>query len=127
MHIEHFNISAPLELLERLKEFYCELFELEEGFRPPFSRAGYWLYSGGNALIHLTESIEHFPSEKTSYFDHITFQLTGLKKLLEKLENLGIKYTTDHLPEIGMTQIFFKDPAGIGLEANFINERLPAS
>lgn len=122
MHIEHFNISAPKDLIEQLKEFYCDVFELVEGFRPAFSRSGYWLYSGENALVHLTESTEHYPLEKPSYFDHITFQTTGLSCLLSKLEFLGVKYETDHLPEIGMTQVFFKDPAGTGLEANFLDE-----
>jgi len=28
------------------------------------------------------------------------------------------------VPEIDMTQLFFKDPAGNGLEANFVGETL---
>lgn len=122
MHIEHINISAPTELLERVKEFYCDLFNLVEGFRPTFTRAGYWLYADKSPLVHLTESNEHYHNEKQGYLDHVTFQTTGLRKMLTKLEALGIEYETDQLDEIGMTQLFFKDPAGIGLEANFLNE-----
>ncbi len=39
-----------------------------------------------------------------------------------KLKKLNTEFESDHLPEIGMTQLFFRDPAGIRLEANFLNE-----
>ncbi len=124
MYIEHINISAPADLLAQEKDFFCRVFHLVEGFRPKFTRHGYWLYYQDQALIHLTQSNEHFRSDKPSYLDHIAFQLVGLTKLMDTLVELSINYTTDHLPEIGMTQVFFKSPSGIGIEANFLNERL---
>ena len=65
MHIEHINISAPRELIEEEKKFFCDIFDVKEGFRPKFSRNGYWLYSGGNALIHLTENDDHHALDQT--------------------------------------------------------------
>ncbi|HWV14869.1 MAG TPA: hypothetical protein VN030_05500 [Cellvibrio sp.] len=122
MHIEHINISAPMELLGRLKLFYCELFDLNVGFRPAFRRRGFWLYSGSNPIIHLTESSEHYQHEKQGYLDHIAFQSEGLNELLVKLQCKNVPYSIDSLPEIGMTQVFFSDPSGLGLEVNFLNE-----
>ncbi|WP_370980213.1 hypothetical protein [Agaribacterium sp. ZY112] len=124
MHIEHINISAPKRIIEKEKTFFCTVFNLEVGFRPDFSRCGYWLYAHDKAVIHLTESEEHYSTSKPSYIDHIAFQLTGLKQMLQKLTELDISFTTDSLPQIGMTQVFFKSPAGVGLEANFVNEAL---
>ena len=125
MHIEHINISGPMDLLVKTKEFYCDVFSLVEGFRPGFSRAGFWLYSDGKPLIHLTESNEHFPDNmKQGCFDHFAFQVTGLEEILRKLSALDISYQIEHLREIGMTQIFLKDPTGTGVEANFVNEVL---
>lgn len=124
MHIEHINISAPLELLEKVKKFYCEVFDLKEGFRPTFRRNGFWLYSGGNAILHLTESYEHSSSEGKTYLDHVAFQTTGLKTLIEKLTLLNVEHRCDSFAEIGMTQVFFKDPAGLKIEVNFLNEAL---
>lgn len=124
MHIEHINISAPIELLIKIKEFYCNVFDVEEGFRPKFSSKGYWLYSDGKAVIHLTNSIEHHRNEKQGYFDHVAFQVKGLKLMVDRLNSLGISYTIDYLPEVGMTQLFFKDPSGTGVEANFVGETL---
>ena len=124
MHIEHINISAPIELLEKLKLFYCELFDLSVGFRPSSRINGFWLYSGSNPIIHLAESSEHYQNEKQSYLDHIAFQRKGLKELLFKLQSMQVSYTLDSLSEIGMTQVFFKDPSGLGLEVNFLNEKI---
>ncbi len=124
MHIEHINISGPIELIEKLKLFYCELFDLTVGFRPNFRRNGFWLYYGTNPIIHLTESSEHYQNEKQGYLDHIAFQRKGLKELLAKLQCMEVSYTLDPLSEIGMTQVFFNDPSGLGLEVNFINEKI---
>lgn len=124
MQIDHINISAPIDLLRETKDFYCTLFGLAEGHRPNFSRAGFWLYSDGKPLIHLTESNEHFATAKQGYFDHVAFQVTGLEEFLLKLKSLDISYYSDQLFEIGMTQLFFKDPTGTGVEANFLTESL---
>ena len=124
MKFDHINVCAPLALLEREKQFYCDLFNLTEGFRPQFTRAGFWLYSGEHALIHLTESDQHSATGTTGYLDHLAFELTGLEVFVQRLEHLGIPFTTDFLPELPMTQLFFTSPAGIGLEVNFKNESL---
>lgn len=124
MHIEHINISAPRELLQQVKEFYCNIFNLTEGFRPAFSRNGFWLYADRQAIIHLTESNQHYCHKTPCYLDHIAFQFQGLQQFIQKLRAMDVEFTADSLLDIGMTQIFFKDPAGMGLEANFVNESL---
>jgi len=124
MHIDHINISAPKLLLEEVKKFYCAVFNLTESFRPSFSGNGYWLNAGEKAIVHLAESNAHYKNEKQGYLDHIAFQTTGLKDVIKKLNTMGIKYSEAYLPEVDLTQLFFKDPAGIGVEVNFINEKL---
>lgn len=122
MHIDHINISAPKELLEQVKEFYCVIFGLVDGYRPNFSTPGFWLYAGDNAIIHLIESDEHYRNEKQGYLDHVAYKTTGLKDMVNKLNAMQVEYTLNFMPEIQMTQVFFKDPAGVGVEAKFINE-----
>lgn len=124
MHIDHINISAPAELLLKVRDFYCEVLGLTEGFRPEFKRNGYWLYADGKPIIHLVESLEHHRNEKQGFFDHFALKTTGAKKVIEKLDETGGGYKTSHLPEIGLTQIFCKDPAGTGVEINFQDESL---
>ena len=122
MHIDHINISAPKDLLRDVRDFYCDVLGCTEGFRPQFSKPGYWLYSEDKPLIHLFESQEHFSNEKQGYFDHFALRTSGLTKVIEKLKDSGVKYRTNFLPDLGLTQIFCKDPSGTGVELNFINE-----
>jgi catechol 2,3-dioxygenase-like lactoylglutathione lyase family enzyme len=127
VNIDHINISAPLPLLEQVRDFYCAIFGLEDGFRPAFSRRGFWLYAEDRALIHLIESEDHFASEQPGYLDHVAFRLTGLAGLIARLDARAVQYRLSQRPELGMTQVFFTDPAGTGLEANFIGEFPPAA
>ena len=111
-----------MDLLTQVRDFYCNIFGLSEGFRPKSTIGGFWLYSGERALIHLAESSEHYHNEKQGYLDHIAFQTTGLENVITKLNEAEIEFTHDYFPEINMTQLFFKDPAGTRVEVNFLNE-----
>lgn len=124
MHIDHINISAPMKLLEKVRDFYCEVLGLNEGFRPNFSKNGFWLYADGKPIIHLSESPGHDVGEKQGYIDHFALKATGVASVIEKLENAGIGYKTSYVEEIFLTQVFCKDPSGIGVEINFVNETI---
>jgi catechol 2,3-dioxygenase-like lactoylglutathione lyase family enzyme len=110
MKLHHMNIKAPRELLEREKEFFCDVLNLQEGDRPNFSCNGYWLYADGNAIVHLTESETHFENERQGFFDHVAFQTSNLNRFIETLKDREIEYTTVYLPEIEMTQVFLTSP-----------------
>ena len=122
MHLDHINIAAPSELLAKTRDFYCDVIGLTVGFRPEFSRKGFWLYSEEKPIIHLIESLEHSWNKKQGYFDHFALQATGLIKVIEKLDNTGIRYRLSYIPEIDLSQVFCKDPCGIGVEINFPGE-----
>jgi catechol-2,3-dioxygenase len=124
MRLHHINIKAPRELLEQEKDFFCEVLGLREGNRPNFSSKGYWLYADDKAIVHLSESEEHFNNEKQGYFDHVAFQTTNLEKLIQILEVRKIEFSTVYLPEIEMTQVFLTAPSSTGIEINFENERI---
>jgi catechol 2,3-dioxygenase-like lactoylglutathione lyase family enzyme len=122
MHLDHINISAPAELLIKVRDFYCDLLGLAEGFRPNFPKNGFWLYSEGKPIIHLVESLEHHRNEKQGFFDHFAFQATGLAGFIEKLDAAGVGYKINYLADIDLSQIFCKDPSGTGVEINFPGE-----
>jgi len=122
MQLDHINISAPPDLLVEVRDFYCNLLGLAEGFRPMFSRKGFWLYSEGKPIIHLVESLDHHRNEKQGYFDHFALRATGLTKLIAKLDAAGIGYKMSYLAETDLSQVFCKDPAGTGVEINFPGE-----
>lgn len=118
MHIDHINIRASAELLERVKTFYCEVLGLNEGFRPNFTFPGYWLYAGPNAVIHLSEEVSMDAARSTGSLDHVAFQVDDLTPVVDRLNELGIEHKKVRVSDIAMTQIFFRDPAGLRIEVN---------
>ena len=122
MEFDHFNITAPIEILERVKTFYCQVFDLEVGVRPNFSRAGFWLYAPSNpstAIIHLTESAHELDSSQQGYLNHLAFKLSNLSPFEQKLKAMTISYKKSKVPDTTRIQLFFTDPVGTRLEAIF--------
>jgi catechol 2,3-dioxygenase-like lactoylglutathione lyase family enzyme len=125
MRIDHINIRAPQALLEEVRDFYCAVLGLEEGFRPDFSGHGHWLYCADRPLVHLSLDTECTAGGGGGHLDHVAFQAAGLAEFLARLEAHGIRYRSSHVPELQLTQLFFSDPAGTGLEVNFPGEAMP--
>ena len=123
MNLHHINIQAPAALMEEEKRFFCELLGLREGDRPDFSSKGHWLYSGDQAIVHLSLSEQHFPNERQGYFDHVAFQTSELPDLLQRLDSAGIIYSSNHVSQLGMTQVFLKSPSATGIEVNCLEEK----
>lgn len=126
--LHHYNITAPSELLEKVRNFYVEVLGLTIGKRPNFMREGFWLYSRNDPIVHLTacDELDARADGKTglSFFDHIAFSCRGLIGLIQRLKELEIPYEVVEITSLGQIQIFVRDPAGVGVELNFVNESL---
>lgn len=122
MQLDHFNIAAPMDLLETVRDFYRDVLGFEEGFRPDFQRRGFWLYAGARPVVHLIESDRHHAAAGLIHLDHIAFRASGLARVKKALEQNGVAYRSSFIEEFSMTQLFFTDPAGTGLEINFPGE-----
>jgi catechol-2,3-dioxygenase len=120
-HLDHFNIRASKPLVEELREFYCDLIGLSEGFRPPFEEAGYWLYAGEHAILHLSVAgaDESLPSHVESTLNHVALECSGKSVFEQRLGEFDIPYKTASVPGTTVEQIFLKDPAGNGIELSF--------
>jgi catechol 2,3-dioxygenase-like lactoylglutathione lyase family enzyme len=125
VHIDHINIKAPAELLQREKRFFCEILGLREGPRPNFSSKGYWLYAGDQPIVHLSERPLTLSAGQKGHLDHVAFRSHDLEALLERLDAAGVDYNTAHLADLRMTQVFLQSPSATGIEVNFIDEPLP--
>jgi hypothetical protein len=62
--------------------------------------------------------------KEQDFLDHIAMRCVGVNEFAKKLNEFSIKYRLAVIPEIDLTQLFFKDPAGITIELNFKGERL---
>jgi catechol 2,3-dioxygenase-like lactoylglutathione lyase family enzyme len=116
----HYNLRAPRELLDRLRDFYTSVVGLTLGDRPPFDSFGYWLYAGGEPVLHLTECPDEGGAVGVqTTFGHGAFDCSGRRDFEEVLARHGVRYEVAQVPVTGQVQLFFKDPAGNGVELNF--------
>jgi catechol 2,3-dioxygenase-like lactoylglutathione lyase family enzyme len=118
----HYNLRAPRPMLDRLRDFYVEVVGLQAGPRPPFRSFGYWLYAGGEPVLHLSET---GPGESrtaaggSTTFDHAAFLCSDLAATESRLAAQGIAFERAEVPTTGIVQLFFSDPAGNGVELGF--------
>lgn len=126
--LNHFNITAPSELLEKVRDFYVEVLGLAVGERPNFRRKGFWLYAGGEPIVHLTtcegDDARADGAAGPSFLDHVAFSCKGLPAMIERLKRLHIPYEVVEIASLGQVQVFVRDPASVGVELNFVNESL---
>ncbi|MDN7932961.1 VOC family protein [Burkholderia metallica] len=120
----HYNLRADRATLDALRDFYVDIVGLQEGFRPPFNSFGYWLYAGTQAVLHLSEARpgESRPSSVANTFDHVAFSCTDAEATARHLTDANVPFTSTHVPLTGQVQMFFRDPAGNGVELNFAQD-----
>ena len=118
MQIDHINIRASKETIDRVKDFYCQVLDLEDGYRPNFSSYGFWLYANQKPVIHLSIGSESSEGTGTGSLDHVAFQVSDLAPIVSRLEEFGIEFKTMDVPDLSLKQLFFKDPAGVKIELN---------
>ena len=123
-YLDHFNIKAPKGQLSEVKNFYIEVLGFKVGFRPKLSGPGQWLYAGPNAMVHLSEDEDRTSRKGEDFLDHIAMRCVGVNEFAKKLDEYSIQYKPAYIPEIEITQLFFKDPAGVTIELNFKGEKL---
>jgi len=122
--LDHINLRASSELLDELRDFYRDVVGLTLGSRPAFSDHGYWLYAGEQAVVHLSlaDAGDVYPADVRSTFAHVAFACSGRTAYEQRLSESGVQYDVAVVPEFGMTQLFFQDPAGNGVELSFDSE-----
>ena len=120
--LDHINIAAPAGLLVKVRDFYVDILGLEDGARPEFSSPGYWLYAGKDPLIHLSERDGGAADGSNGCLDHVAFRGHDLKAMSSRLESAGVEFQLTQVPGLNLSQLFFRDPAGVRVEINFRSE-----
>ena len=120
LSINHIQLVAEKDLVLKLRDFYCDVVGLSEGFRPACERFGFWLYIGDKDVLHIITPKEgDGRSPQKSSFDHVEFKTANYQVVLEKLESLNITFEEKPIPGMTAHQIFLRDPAGNRVELNF--------
>ncbi len=119
MHLDHVTIRT--RDIAGTRDFFRTVFDLEEGERPQAIRRipGLWLYTGGQPLVHIIGSQGNGIDRAAEAIDHVGFRLDGYGAFREKLDRLGIRYSTMDLADLQERRLFFRAPGGPLLEAVF--------
>ena len=113
--------------LEATRAFYEDILGLRSGDRPPFTFPGLWIYLDDKPVVHVAQrdpgrghlAIPTAEATSTGAIDHIAFEATGYDAMAALLDGRGIEARRRTVPDLGLRQIFIKDPNGITIELNY--------
>ena len=120
MKLDHITIRT--RDLPATRDFFLKVFDLTEGERPLAIQRripGHWLYSEGHPLVHIIGSQGQGIDRAAEAIDHVGFRMQGYAELRNKLDRLGIRYSTMDLADLEERRLFFRAPGGPLLEAVF--------
>ncbi len=116
------HVTVQTNDLDRTRDFYRDILELEEGFRPDLDFPGYWMYCGPIPVVHLVprgNAIGGGASADTGSFDHFAFLAKDFAAVKARLDGKGVKYRENHINNPAIDQLFFPDNNNVMIELNF--------
>lgn len=131
-HLEHFLIQT--DDINTTRDWYVNVLGFREGPSPDFKFPVIWLYLGGHDIVHLTQGGKNVSENRKSYLgqhsdaisgtgvvDHIAFRCTGLRDMMEHLEENQVQFNSRMVSDQGLFQLFLIDPNGVKVELNYSN------
>jgi catechol 2,3-dioxygenase-like lactoylglutathione lyase family enzyme len=127
--LEHFLVMT--DDVDATRDFYRDVLQFTEGFRPELEFLGYWLYLGNIPVIHIADWTTYTAhsnalgipvttrAPSTGVFDHVAFNGSDVEEMIRRLEARGIPYERNDVDGIGLVQLFLYDPNGLKLELNY--------
>ena len=127
--LEHYLVLS--DDIHKTRDFYRDVLGMAEGFRPELEFPGFWLYLGDTPCIHVAEwqSYAEYTSKvgipisqraaSTGSVDHIAFNGTGFEEVRDRLVARGLAFSENSVEDIGLRQMFLRDPNGVPIEINF--------
>ena len=127
--LEHYLVLS--DDIDTTRDFYRDVLGMTEGFRPELDFPGFWLYLGDTPCIHIAEWQSYAAWTKkvgipistrassTGPVDHIAFNGTGFAEVRAKLVARGLTFSENRIEDIGLRQMFLRDPNGVPIEINF--------
>jgi catechol 2,3-dioxygenase-like lactoylglutathione lyase family enzyme len=117
--LDHYNVST--HRLEETVRFYEDMLGFVNGPRPQFNFPGAWLYSTGQAVLHLNDISQTDRRQRpdSGVIDHIAFSSRGFEAMKLHLTGKGVPYRVNQVPNSARWQIFLRDPNNVEIELNF--------
>jgi catechol 2,3-dioxygenase-like lactoylglutathione lyase family enzyme len=101
MELDHVTIRT--RDLQATRNFFQTVFDLKEGERPLAIHLipGHWLYSEDHLLVHIIGSQGSGHDRLAEAIDHVGLRMQGYPEFRNKLDQLGIDYSTMDLVDLG--------------------------
>ncbi len=120
---DHVNIRTAQ--LDTMIQWYGDILGLRPGPRPPFAFRGAWLYLGNQPYVHLVEKTSQAKADPEAALEHFALRATDMAGFLATLDDHGIPYSVDEVPEFPIVQVNFHDPDGIHIHVDFDKSERP--
>jgi catechol 2,3-dioxygenase-like lactoylglutathione lyase family enzyme len=114
--LNHFTVLT--DDVPRTVQFYGDLLGLTDGPRPPLGFPGAWLYSDGQAVVHIVGGRSR-DELHAGVIDHMAFSASGLGAALAALKARDVEHVCRQQKGTGIWQVFFHDPNGAKVELDF--------
>ena len=109
------HISIAVYDLEEARDFYAGLLELVEIERPDLPNPGHW-FQVGAVQLHLTGKSDsgngHGIAGTGAGETHFAFRGNDLESVKRRVASSGIPIKDGINADLGMRQLFFRDPSG---------------
>jgi len=127
--LNHYFVRA--NDLEKTKDFYVNVLGFQVMERPRFPFRGYWLGVNGVAQIHMGPhdvpnaelyylgTPRNAVTDHSGVVDHIAFLATDPDGFKRRFRDMNIAFRPRYQPEVGLYQLFIRDPNGLAIELNF--------
>ena len=102
--------------IAKLKQFYCDIVGLRDGWRPPFKSRGHWLYAGPHPVVHLVEGEMTWARHREPASTTSPSGAPTSRRWSSDCGTAGIVFELTQVPSLGDQQLLFRDPLGIGVE-----------
>lgn len=130
------HVSIETRDVERLRVFYSQVLGLQQLDRPDFGFAGAWFRLSQDVALHIIERDPLKPGESNSgcpgaagAFEpskvpekfirrsfHTALTVENIQEAMQALEVHSIPYAINKVPGTSVSQVFFYDPDGNGVE-----------
>ena len=132
-HIEHILVAA--DDIDATRDWYARVLGMKSGPHPDFGFPVHWMYLGELDVVHIGPSSgtasenqkkylgrtsgKSAQEEGTGAIDHIAFRATGLRAMIDLLQEERIAFSRRRANGQALFQLFFYDPNGIKIELNY--------
>lgn len=114
--LDHVNIMTGDA--ETMIGFLETVLQVREGFRPPFSVPGHWLYLDDQPVVHL-HRVERDADFPPGMVDHVAFGLYDFASAIERIAASGYRHDYCDIPGTDLGQIFVYGPEGLKVELQY--------